>query len=259
MPPRPVTVSTAEHPSPDPLEDANRPRGPLDDPEGFLTGAGMEIVGRLTSSSNVTLLVRLTGGDGTVRYGVYKPVAGERPLWDFPPGLHVRERAAHVLSEALGWGITPPTVLREDGPAGPGSVQLWVPAGPDHYFTLVEDPSHHDRLRLIAAFDIIANNCDRKSGHCLLDAGGVIRGIDHGLCFHEDLKLRTVIWDFAGDPLDAATRDAVTAVADDPPAELGELLTPAELSAFVHRCRRLVEAGRLPGDPTGRRIPWPLI
>ena len=129
---------------------------------------------------------------------VYKPHRGEQSLWDFPDGLYRREVAAYRLSEALGWGLVPPTVLRDDGPFGTGSVQLFLEADYErHYFTLLEDGGREGELEAFCAFDVVANNADRKSGHVLVDADEHLWGIDHGLCFHAQPKLRTVIWDFA--------------------------------------------------------------
>ena len=162
----------------------------------------MEVKGRLPWSSNGTFLVEV-GIDEDVVSGVYKPGAGERALWDYPSGLFRRERAVYVVSEALGWGLVPETVLRE-GPLGPGSLQRFVAADfQEHYFTLLERPEHHDTLRAICLFDLLINNGDRKSGHCLLGTDGRVWAIDHGLCLHDEPKLRTVIWDFVGQPLPA--------------------------------------------------------
>ena len=134
--------------------------------------------------------------------GIYKPHAGERPLWDFPDGLYRREVAAHELSAALGWDVVPLTILREDMPHGIGSLQQFVDADfEQHYFTLLDDEATHPQLRRMAVFDIVSNNTDRKGGHCLVDADGHIWGIDNGLSFHAEFKLRTVIWDFAGEPV----------------------------------------------------------
>ena len=131
---------------------------------------------------------------------------GERPLWDFPTGLFKREVAAYELSEALGWGLVPRTVLRAEGPLGEGSLQEFVDADfEQHYFTLYEDEQYHDQLRAICAFDLLANNTDRKSGHCLLGRDGRIYAIDNGLSFHHEFKLRTVIWEFGGEPVPAAS------------------------------------------------------
>jgi hypothetical protein len=217
----------------------------------------LEVLGRMPWSSNGTFL-GCVSGDDVQMVVVYKPRRGERPLWDFPAGtLCAREVASFVLSEALGWSIVPETVLR-DGPLGVGSVQRFVEHDPEeHYFTLLE--SHLDIFRRFAVFDVLANNADRKAGHCLrAQADGHVWGIDHGLTFHPADKLRTVIWDFAGEPLDAGTLDAVTRVARDADGVLGEqlapLLSPPELDALVSR------AGRLPEpDPGYHSVPWPLV
>jgi len=151
-------------------------------------------------SSNATFLAELAL-EGTTTLAVYKPERGERPLWDFPRGLYKRELAAWHLSEAFGWGLVPLTVQR-DGPYGEGSFQLFIPADfEQHYFTLRENPAHHGRLQRICLFDLVANNADRKSGHCLLGPDGGIYGVDNGLCFHVEPKLRTVIWDFGGETI----------------------------------------------------------
>jgi uncharacterized repeat protein (TIGR03843 family) len=218
----------------------------------------MHVHGRIAGSSNVTLLVTCES-DGTEVLAVYKPLAGERELWDFPPGLHRREVAARVLSDWLGWGIVPETVLREDGPFGEGSVQRVVDEdGVSHYFTLRDDPRWHAELRRIAAFDVLTNNADRKSGHVLL-SGDRLWAIDHGLTFHEEPKLRTVIWDFAGDPLDEPVREALRRLDDGLPEGLYELLDAGERRAVAARARALVRAGRLPKPGGGRPYPWPLV
>ena len=175
--------------------------------------------------------------DGTVAVerAVYKPGAGERALWDYPTGLFRRERAVYVVSEALGWGLVPETVLR-DGPLGPGSLQRFVAADfKEHYFTLLERPEHHDALRTICLFDLLVNNGDRKAGHCLLGDDGRLWAIDHGLCLHDEPKLRTVIWDFAGQPFPPERVDDVRRVAMAPPDELRHLLSRDELDALVAR------------------------
>ena len=148
-------------------------------------------------ASNYTFVVELEL-DGLRGYGVYKPERGETPLWDFPAGLYKREYAAYQLSELLGWGLVPPTVVREDGELGIGSLQLYVPPKPgSHYFDLRS--THRDSVIRLAAFDWIANNADRKGGHCFVGESGGVWAIDNGLTFHEEHKLRTVIWDFAGE------------------------------------------------------------
>ena len=191
---------------------------------------------------------------------VYKPERGERPLWDFPPGLFKREVAAYELARALGWALVPPTVRRE-GPFGDGSLQLYVPADfEQHYFTLREDAAHRERLESICVFDLVANNADRKSGHCLLGEDGAIYAIDNGLCFHVEPKLRTVIWDFGDEPVPPAVLKDLERLAARPlPPPFPELLAPAECQAVVKRARALVKSGRFPVDSGGRRHPWPLV
>jgi len=226
----------------------------------LLTRGALTVKGRLPDSSNATLLVE-AALDGTTALGVYKPLRGERPLWDFPSGLFRRELAAWHLSEALGWGLVPLTVVRAEGPYGEGSLQLFVPADfEQHYFTLREDERHHDRLRRICAFDLVANNADRKSGHCLLAEDGLIYAIDNGLCFHVEPKLRTVIWDFADEPLPAAVlEDLRHLAAGPPPPALAELIEADECRALLRRARALVKAGRFPTGTVGRGYPWPLV
>jgi hypothetical protein len=222
----------------------------------------MTVHGRIAGSSNATLLVTCELG-GCELLAVYKPVRGERPLWDFPDGLHQREVAAYELSRALGWDLVPETVTRHDGPYGPGSVQRFVTEdGESHYFTLREDPAWWPTLLGIAAFDVVANNADRKSGHVLL-AEGRLWAIDHGLCFHKEPKLRTVIWDFAGEdlPPDLAG-DLGRLVEGGLPPALAELLTDGEGEALLRRAATLVAAGALPRpDDRGRwpPYPWPLV
>jgi len=223
----------------------------------LLRDAEILLEGRMPWSSNATFLVRL--GDREAQ-AIYKPLRGERPLWDFEPGLHKREVAAYRLSEAMGFGVVPPTVLRDDGPLGEGSLQWFVPADHrEHYFTIAEQrPELHGQLRDIAVFDVVANNTDRKSGHCLL-AGDRVWAIDNGLCFAPDFKLRTVIWDFAGDELTPTQRAAVTSICEHVPDDVAELLAPIEVEAMQRRAAWLVEHGVLPGDETGGRYPWPLV
>jgi uncharacterized repeat protein (TIGR03843 family) len=225
-----------------------------------LTRGALTVKGRLPWSSNATLLVEAEL-DGATALGVYKPERGERPLWDFPSGLHRRELAAWHLSEALGWGLVPLTVAREEGPYGEGSVQLFVPADfEQHYFTLREDARHHDRLRRICAFDLVANNADRKSGHCLLGEDGAIYAIDNGLCFHVEPKLRTVIWDFADEPLPPEMLEDLRRLATGPlPPAVAELIDTDERRALLKRARALVKIGRFPTDTIDRGYPWPLV
>lgn len=219
----------------------------------------LEVIGRMPWSSNATYLCEVACGDDVVR-AIYKPRRGERPLWDFPSGLDHREVAAYELSEALGWRLVPLTILR-DGPLGPGSVQEFIDADfEQHYFTLYEDEAHHDELRRMCAFDIVGNNTDRKSGHCLLGVDGRIRGIDHGLMFHHEFKLRTVIWEFGGERVPEPILEAVDSLAtDELPDPLARLLDPFERDAVRARASALARAGCFPIDETGRRYPWPLV
>ena len=232
---------------------------PADELTVLSTGE-IDLVGRVVDSSNATYVVQVSL-DGTELPAVYKPERGERPLWDFDPGLYKRERAAYVLSEHLGWGLVPPTVVREDAPAGVGSVQRYVEGDHrEHYFSLYDDrPDLHDTFRRMAVFDCIANNTDRKSGHVLLGDDGHVYGIDHGLCFAADFKLRTVIWDFAGEDIPAADLETIESLADSVPDALTALLSRDEVAALQSRVRRLLTTRILPVDHTGRRIPWPLI
>lgn len=228
----------------------------------------LELVGRMRYSSNGAFFVNATL-DGDEVAAVYKPRRGERPLWDFPDGtLCRREVAACVLSDALGWGVVPVTVLRADGPLGDGMVQRFVEHDPDeHYFTLLE--GHEDRFRRFAVFDILANNTDRKGGHCLRDLAAdgdrAVVGIDHGLTFHPQWKLRTVIWDFADEPVPADLLDDVTRVAaglDRGPegAALAALLSPPELAMLGARATDLLRDGHFPApDPGYHSVPWPLV
>jgi uncharacterized repeat protein (TIGR03843 family) len=225
----------------------------------LLARGAITVKGRLPWSSNRTFLVEVRL-DAAAAHAVYKPERGERPLWDFPPGLHKRELAAYYLSEALGWGLVPPTVRRQ-GPLGDGSLQRFVEADfEQHYFTLREDSGHHDRLRRICLFDLVANNADRKSGHCLLARDGLIYAIDNGLTFHPEPKLRTVIWEFGGEAIPPGPRDDLRRFHDGAiPDRLAELLAPAERQALLARTRALLAAGRFPDDRDGIGYPWPLV
>jgi uncharacterized repeat protein (TIGR03843 family) len=255
-------------------------------PSTLLDGQ-LVVLGRIMPASNHTFLTRL--GDEGVQC-VYKPRSGERPLWDFTDGtLAGREYAAWVVSDHLGWDVVPPTVLR-DGPAGPGMVQLWmesddpeegpdpvdiVPEGemPPGYLHVLDATGADDEpvalvhedsapLRRMAVFDIITNNTDRKGGHVLPMTGGHRYGVDHGVCFHVEDKLRTVLWGWAGERLSPAERDGVEHVI----AGLGgplrdrleDLLTVREVDAIERRCERLLRVGRFPVPAGGwPSIPWP--
>ena len=231
----------------------------------LLSVGQVEVEGLIPWSSNATLLV--TVGDGELSsLAVYKPQRGERPLWDFRPGtLGMRETAAYVVSEALGWGLVPPTVMRE-GPYGLGSLQFYVHSQEDaHFFTVQEDPGYESDLKRLAAFDVISNNADRKAGHCLLDLEGRLWAIDNALCFHEDAKLRTVIWDYAREALPPQTvadlralRPALEAGAQVRCA-LDRLLSEAEIAALHRRLDLLLEDGRFPEPGSERAVPWPLF
>ena len=234
------------------------PERPPEQLEQLLRAGAIDVKGRLPWSSNGTFLVELAL-DGRSDMAVYKPARGERPLWDYPSGLFRRERAVYLVSEALGWGLVPPTVLR-DGPMGPGSLQQFVPADfREQYFSLLERPEHHDALRAICLFDLVVNNGDRKAGHCLLGEDGHVWAIDHGLCLHEEPKLRTVIWDFAGEPFPPSAVEDLARLVVAPPAELELVLTPEEVDAMVLRVADLVRYPIFPALRSGRAYPWPLI
>ncbi len=173
--------------------------------------------------SNYTFLVSVTLGELQTA-AIYKPREGERPLWDFPDGtLCQREVAAFVVSQALNWFIVPPTVLR-DGPHGLGMVQFYIDCNPEeHYFTLQEETRFHDQFKQIALFDLLVNNADRKSGHCLRDENDHIWAIDHGVCFAVEPKLRTVIWEFAGQPVAERILDDVQELCAQLDSEQSEL------------------------------------
>jgi uncharacterized repeat protein (TIGR03843 family) len=230
--------------------------------ERVLTEGAMEVHGRIAGSSNATLLVTCAL-EGNELLGVYKPSKGERPLWDFPGGLFRREVAAYVLSENLGWGLVPETVLRPEGPFGPGSVQRFVHEdGTSHYFTLRDEPKWHPVLMALCAFDVVANNADRKSGHVLL-AEDRLWAIDNGLCFNEHDKLRTVIWDFGGAPLDPALLEDLGRLSREGPSQsLCALLEPPELAATMDRVSWLLSLCALPelvDDGEWPPYPWPLV
>ncbi|MEI7882863.1 MAG: SCO1664 family protein [Actinomycetota bacterium] len=210
-------------------------------------------------SSNATFLVNITCNDNEVR-GIYKPLKGERPLWDFEPGLHRNEVAAYRLSEAMGLGIVPPTVLR-DGPFGEGSVQLFIDVDvQQHYFTIFEQREDlHDRLRAMCAFDIVANNTDRKGGHCLIDAEDHIWAIDHGVCFSPDFKLRTVIWEFGGEELPDNLRAVIEPLIETVPLDIAALLSSEQVEALQERAQWICEGGAFPIDRSGTRYPWPIL
>ena len=226
----------------------------------LLAEGELEVLGRLPWSSNYSFLamVRLRGIE---QRAVYKPGRGERPLWDYPGGLFRREVAAYELSAALALGIVPETVLRLEGPHGEGSVQRFVDADfAEHYFTLLNEPLHHAQLRRIAAFDLLINNGDRKGGHLIIDWESRIWGIDHGLCFHVEGKLRTVMWDFAGEELPAEVLAGCELVVDSIPDPVAALLEGDECAALRRRAVRLLRKPLFPSPREDHRAyPWPLV
>lgn len=255
----------------------------------LLSSGEVELQGRMPWSSNATFLATVSisgdpgpsGGDGGPGGGgpggggrsgsrreegsftaaIYKPLRGERPLWDFPGGLYRREVAAFELAQGLGWDLVPETVLRHDAPLGEGSLQRFVDADfEQHYFTILEGGGHHCELRRMAVFDLVANNADRKGGHCLLDYSGHLWGIDHGLCFHPQPKLRTVIWDFAGEKIPTKLIDDLAGFAERPlPEGLANLLSSDERRALAGRIGSVVRRRRFPTPRSERPYPWPLV
>lgn len=229
----------------------------------LLSEGKIEPVGLLPGASNDTFLCTVAHGN-LETYAVYKPRDGETPLWDFAEGtLYHREMAAYVVSEALGWDLVPPTVIR-DGPLGVGMVQLFIDHEPaEHYLTLAG--AHADVFRRVAAFDLVVNNADRKSGHCLLQRGtGRIFVVDHGVTFHVQPKLRTVIWDHAGEALSASVRTDLARLstelaAGDVRTMLDELLEPDELDALEARTSALIHHAVYPEPGPGSPYPWPPI
>ncbi len=257
-----------------------------------LQQAPLEVLGRFADASNATLLVRLTdrdprgldevaeqlGRDPQVEdlepadLAVYKPQRGERPLWDFPSGtLHRREIAAGILDGELGWDLVPTTVLRTDAPYGVGSLQRFVAHDPEeHYFALLEDGQPELRAQLVAmvVFDLLIDNADRKAGHVLVErpqheAVGHLRLVDHGVAFNVDRKLRTVGWDFAGEPVPGALRGDVDRVreglAGDLGARLGTLLAEEEVTRLTERVEEVLAMEHLPPPSGPYPYPWPLL
>ena len=224
----------------------------------------IELLGVLRNASNYTFLSRLTPFGANGLMAVYKPARGESPLWDFPGGnLYRREVAAYRLSRALGWPGVPPTIVREAAPHGVGALQVFIDADRRrHYFETGGEPA--DQWQRVALFDVLTNNADRKSGHCLFDSEGRTWVIDHGLTFHTEPKLRTVIWEFAGCPLPMALRADLERVHerlhDDLGGELRELISRAELSALSRRVEAALRPGwRYPEPGSAWSVPWPPI
>jgi hypothetical protein len=237
-------------------------RAPIGDVESrlLLCEGVIDLEGRLLDASNVTLV-------GAIRTAtleaecVYKPVAGERPLWDFPDGtLAGREISAFLVSEATGWGVVPPTVLRE-GPFGAGMVQLWMDGDPEvdlGAFVRRDFPG----LRRMAVFDAVVNNADRKGGHIIPMRDGHVYGVDHGICFSVDPKLRTLLWRWAGKQLTAEALEVLERLGDELRGDLGEELhehlTRREVRTTQQRVTELLRTGRHP-EPSGEwpALPWP--
>lgn len=248
----------------------------------------MEAIDRLPYSSNYNLLVLIRSDEHELP-AVYKPRRGENPLWDFISGtLCQREVAAYQVCAMLGWSLIPPTVLR-DGVHGVGSVQFYIEHNDaEHYFTIQEDALYAENFRQLALFDFITNNADRKSGHCLIDDSRRLWAIDHGICFHEEYKLRTVIWEFAGQPieehliddienfhsalqayeLDASSAECAAVsssktsskTSSKEPTKIPQLLSPAELTSLSQRTTFLLENRRYPEPlPDRRNYPWPPV
>ena len=221
----------------------------------------IEVLGVLPYASNYTFLARVGESEGLL--AVYKPRRGERPLWDFAHGsLANREVAAFLVSRAGGFDMVPPTVLRDDAPLGPGSLQLFIEHDPDrHYFTMQDERDFHE----LAAFDVVINNADRKGGHVLEDAAGKLWAVDHGVTFHVEPKLRTVIWSYALEPIPASVVDRLNqlkaALGEEPGLhrELAELLSPAEADAVARRVDRLLREGRYPEPEVNYPLPYPLV
>lgn len=232
----------------------------LPDALRLLRDGELTVEGRLYDASNATLYSTVSL-DGVTAACVYKPIAGERPLWDFPDGtLAFRETAAYVVSAALEWEIVPPTVLR-DGPFGDGMCQLWIDIDESVDLSALAR-SDHPQLRRMAVFDAVVNNADRKGGHLLPTPDGHIYGVDHGVCFSADDKLRTLLWRWRGKHLTEEAVDALSRLRADLEGQLGavlrDLLAPEEVGATVARVDRLLSSGRhpMPSDEWPA-VPWP--
>ncbi|HKJ28484.1 MAG TPA: SCO1664 family protein [Anaerolineales bacterium] len=230
-----------------------------------LSQGEIEVSGQFMWGSNYTFLCSISYQDETIQ-AVYKPTRGERPLWDFPnETLAGREVAAYLISQAGGWEMVPPTVYREDAPAGPGSLQLFIEHDPDYHF-LNFSADDKARTRAVALFDAVANNTDRKAGHVLVGEDHHLWLIDHGVCFHTHPKLRTVIWDFAGQPLTEAEQTQLselrTALASNSKLleDLNEYLSHREILAVIRRIDQLLESGCFPYPDENRpHMPWPPV
>jgi hypothetical protein len=236
-----------------------------DDPFTLLEHGTIEGIELIPWGSNYTFAALLAGEDDSRCYAVYKPRRGEVPLRDFPNGtLYKREVAAYVLSRHLGWDLVPPTVIREQGPHGIGSLQLYVEpfAGAKGQYERLRE-SHGCDLQRMALFDLLANNADRKGGHCLLDVRGHVWGIDHGLTFHHVPKLRTVIWDYCGEPFPEALVTAMQSLRTERKrlssleTDLRQFVTQQEWDALLQRWDRLLANPCFPELDPYRNVPWP--
>jgi uncharacterized repeat protein (TIGR03843 family) len=231
----------------------------------LLSSGRLEVAGRLVDASNVTMYCKVEGDAGEVAC-VYKPVAGERPLWDFPEGsLAGREVAAYAVSRAAGWDVVPPTVYRE-GPFGPGMCQLWIDIDESVDLVALARRSDSQALRKMAVFDAVVNNADRKIGHLLPDPDGHLYGCDHGVCFGADYKLRTVLWQWRGKRLPGSAvaalerLDVLLGADGELAAELSRWLEPEELDATRARVALLIEHKVHPFPPADwPAVPWPPI
>ena len=233
-------------------------------PTALLNGK-IQVQGQFLAGSNYTFLADIAYEQVEFK-SVYKPVRGEQPLWDFSNGtLAKREVAAYVVSEVLGWDLVPPTVYRLKGPMGVGSLQEFIEHEPYHHYFNFDDATRQ-RLRPVALFDLVANNADRKGGHILLDSNDHLLLIDHGICFHIEDKLRTVVWDFAGEEIPAGLLSDLCRLMNNiesgsPLAqELCNLLSEEEIAAVLNRTRHLAAGGRFPYPQNTRRsYPWPPV
>jgi uncharacterized repeat protein (TIGR03843 family) len=229
-----------------------------------LISGDLRIAGRFVWGSNYTFLAEVQTKD-EILAAVYKPSSGERPLWDFNTGtLAAREVAAYLTSHTLGWGLVPPTVLRQDGPAGPGSLQLFVDASVDyHYFSFTKEEK--ERLRPLAVFDLVINNADRKGGHIIIGVDGQVWSIDHGVSFHIEDKLRTVVWDFATEIIPSKILEDLQkfhfSLEEDDVLrdEFLELISRTELNALKNRVHHLLSNPVFPQPSTQWSYPWPLV
>lgn len=248
------------------MDDASIPLTEAQVLQTLRTGT-IEEKGLLPYSSNTSFLIVVRTGDLTLP-AVYKPQRGENPLWDFEWGtLCRREAAAYIITQALGWRLVPPTVLR-DGTRGLGSVQFYIDHDADmHYFTVQSNARFAQTLRQLALFDFVINNADRKSGHCLIDAEQQLWAIDHGICFHTEYKLRSVIWEFSGEPIEVALLANLRALqkqlideASDVHCTLCQLLSEAERKALLNRLNYLLRQRAYPSpQPHRRNYPWPPV